>query len=199
MNQVITQHKFMNYVRQYREKGLGEVTQFAARSAFNEYQNGNKNLLIQKMEQAFGRPIEDQYFTWGLGAIADNTLDGDFVHNKEGNKYSGVDYSSDAMVKLILDPIHNEKRKSESFKKAYIRGYRFCLLNCHIHGESIHRANFYVKKVKGEPRDHYQGYCLYCYAERMANKEDRKAAIDLMHKKFYENITKLEGEPCQNA
>lgn len=199
MNQVITQHKFMNYVRQYREKGLGEITPFAAKSAFNEYQKGYKNLIIQRMERAFGRPIEDQYFSWGLGFVTDNKIQDDSIQLNQDSKYCGVDYGSDAMVRLILDPIHNETRKSESFKKAYKRGYRFCLLDCRVHGEAIHRANIHVKNVKGEPKENYQGYCLYCYAERMANKEDRKAAIDLMHKKFYENIAKLEGEPCQNA
>lgn len=194
---MISQPKFMLYVRHYREKTEREITNFAALTAYSEYCQGNKNQLLQRMEITFGKDIEDDGFLYGAKYQKQEKLELEY-QNKVNSELPGVDYTNEKIVDKILDPIHNGIKKNQTFRNTYIQGYQFCLVECRVHGEAIYRVSVTKPRPGSRAKNNtYQGYCLYCQAARRKNDPAKRIEnIRTLQNKFLAKLERLEDKKC---
>lgn len=153
----ITIHSFMGALRDYRVVTGEEISNYAAKHAFVELVLGRKTALIERIEHKYKTPINKLA---AKHVPAENLQ----ITRKNSGGQEGVDYKNMALLDDILDPKFNRTTKGDTYRIALEQGKGYAILNCLIHGDTLHRA--YPPKLAPEYRSKnsrlWNGCCLSC-------------------------------------
>lgn len=180
---MITRAKFLDMVRLYRLAAQVDITRYAANYAYLELLQGRKTALVKRIEKMYRRQMDE--YDMGAYLKAKRVATPKQLANRGGKH--GVNYLNPKLLEQVLDPDLNLKTKTATFKRAFMEGKLFMILECSKHGIVMHRTSVTTcRGVSSREKNNYQGYCLVCKTVDQVEYERKIEAIHQFRMNYLE-------------